>query len=45
MALLLLCHEAKAEPDTVVSAVVFRVEDIFGSEEIKEQKFVCGNLK
>lgn len=45
MALLLLCHEAKAEPDMVVSAVVFRVEDIFGSKERKVQRFVCGNLK
>lgn len=45
MALVLLCHEAKAEPDMVVSAVAFRAEDIFGSEERKEQRFVCGNLK
>lgn len=45
MSLLLLCHEAKAESDTVVSTVMFRVEDIFGSEERKRQRFVRGNLK
>lgn len=43
--LLLLCQEAKSESDMVVSTVVFRVEDIFGSEERKGQRFVCGNLK
>lgn len=45
MVLLLLCHEAKAEPDMVVSTMVFRVEDIFGSEERKGQRCVCVNLK
>lgn len=45
MVLLLLCPEAKAEPDMVVSTMVFRVEDIFGSEERKGQRGVCVNLK
>lgn len=45
MALLLLCYEAKAESDMVVSTGLFRVKGIFGSEERKGQRFVCGNLK